>query len=182
MRMNMKITAVAAGLSLWAGAAAVDAATVKKASSAGTQSAAHSFMTKAAQANMAEVELGKLGAEKGQKSEVKEYGQHMVEDHGKANKELQELASQEGATLPTYVNPAHKAAKARLEKLSGEAFDRAFAAQMVKDHQAAVAMFRTQARTGKDPEVKAWAEKMLPNLEEHLKQARALSGQKAASR
>jgi putative membrane protein len=181
MRMNVKITAVAAGLGLWAGAAAVDAAPAKKASS-GAMSAAHTFMTKAAQANMAEVELGKLGAEKGQKAEVKQYGQHMVDDHSKANKELQELASQEGATLPTYVDPTHKAAKARLEKLSGEAFDRAFAAQMVKDHQAAVAMFRTQARTGKDPEVKAWAEKTLPNLEEHLKQARALSGQNRASR
>jgi hypothetical protein len=30
--------------------------------------------------------------------------------------------------------------------------------------------------------VKAWAEKMLPNLEEHLKQARALSTAERASR
>src|SRR6185503_21096011 len=113
--------------------------------------------------------------------DVKRYGQHMVDDHSKANDELKDLAQKEGATLPSDTDQAHKAAKARIEKLSGQAFDRAFAQQMVKDHQAAVAMFRTQATTGKDPEVKAWAAKMLPNLEEHLKQARALTPTKAAA-
>lgn len=180
MRRNANVALLAAGLCVWGGIVAAQSAATKKAGA--SDSAAHAFMRKAAQANLAEVELGKLGADRGQDAGVKQYGQHMVDDHGKAAKELEELAQQEGATLPTYVAPAHKAAKERLEKLSGEAFDRAFAAQMVKDHQAAVALFRTQARTGKDPEVKAWAAKMLPNLEEHLKQAQALSREARASR
>ena len=181
MRMNGRAIVIAAGLFVWAGlAAAQDAA--KPAAKSGANSAAHRFMAKATQANMAEVEMGRLAADKGESAEVKKYGEHMVEDHGKANQELKALADQEGATLPTYVDKAHEQAKARLEKLSGAAFDRAFAAQMVKDHQAAVALFRTEARSGRDPEVKAWAAKMLPNLEEHLKQAQALSTQKRASR
>ena len=183
MRVNARLTVIAAGLFVWGGlTAAQDAARPGAKSGAASNSADHRFMTKAAQANLAEIEIGRLGAEKGQSAEVKKYGEHMVEDHGKAKQELEALAQQESATLPTYVDKPHQQAKARLDKLSGDAFDRAFAQQMVKDHQAAVALFRTQARTGRDPEVKAWAAKMLPNLEEHLKQAQALTAQQRASR
>jgi putative membrane protein len=181
MRTNANAALLAAGLLVWGGITAAQAAAAKPAT-ASAASAAHTFMAKAAQANMAEVELGQLAASKGQSDDVKRYGQHMVDDHGKANQELKDLAQKQGATLPAEPNAAQKAAKARLEKLSGAAFDRAFAQQMVKDHQTAVAMFRTQANTGKEAEVKAWAAKMLPNLEEHLKQAQALTPHKAASR
>jgi putative membrane protein len=179
MRTNANAALLTAGLIVWGGMAAAQATATRSGSG---NAATQAFLAKAAQANMAEVELGKLAAQKGQSDEIKRYGQHMVDDHGKANQELQELAQQEGATLPTYTDKPHQAAKARLEKLSGEAFDRAYAAQMVRDHQAAVGLFRGQAKAGRDPEVKAWAAKMLPNLEEHLKQARALTPQKGASR
>lgn len=172
MRMNATIAAVGAGMCIGIGATAVAAASKQ----ASTASAQH-FLSKATQANLAEVELGKLAAERGESAEVKQFGQKMVDDHGKANKEVESLASQKGVTLPTYVDAAHKAAKARLEKLSGQAFDRAFAAQMVKDHRAAVALFQTQARTGKDPDVKAFAEKMVPDLQGHLKMAMDLDRQ-----
>ena len=181
MRTNANAALLAAGLIVWGGIAAAQATAAKQPAPPGV-TAAHNFMTKAAQANLAEVELGKLAAEKGESDAVKKYGQHMVDDHGKANQELQELAQKEGATLPTYTDKAHQASKTRLEKLSGTAFDKAYAQQMVKDHQLAVGLFRAQARSGRDPEVKAWAEKMLPNLEEHLKQARSLTTQERASR
>jgi putative membrane protein len=181
MRMKATTIVLAAGLGIGAGTAA--AAPAAAAGDKATKANAQTFLSKVAQANLAEVELGKLAAEKAESADIKQYGQKMVDDHGKANKEVHALADPKGLTLPTYVDAAHKAAKARLEKLSGEAFDRAFISQMVRDHQAAVALFRTQARSGKDPEVKAFAEKMLPDLEGHLKMAMDLSRQqRAASR
>ena len=42
---------------------------------------------------------------------------------------------------------------------------------MVKDHRTDVAEFKKEAASGKDPEVKAFASKTLPTLEEHLKLA-----------
>jgi len=140
------------------------------------------FIKKVAQDGIAEVDLATLAKEHAKSDQVKTFAERMIKDHTKANQELQDLAQKEGATLPTYTDKAHQAAKARIEKLSGDAFDRAFAAQMVKDHQAAVTLFRTQARSGQDPEVKAWAAKTLPTIEEHLKEARALPGSKQASR
>jgi putative membrane protein len=171
MRINTPATLLATGLWLYSGGAALQAAP----SSGKVHPMTKRFMTKAAQDSMAEVELGKLAQEKGQGAEVKNYGQKLVSDHTKANDELKALASDKGVTLPTSLGAEHKATKARLEKLSGAAFDRAFRDVMVADHQKAVALFRKQAHSGKDRDVKAWAAKTLPTLEEHLKMARDIS-------
>jgi putative membrane protein len=129
------------------------------------------FVMEAAQGGMAEVELGKLAADKAASSEVKKFGQRMADDHGKANDELKTLAQSKNITLPTAIDAKHKATIDRLSKMSGEAFDRAYMQDMLKDHQKDVAAFRTESKTGKDADVKAWASKTLPTLEEHLKLA-----------
>jgi putative membrane protein len=120
---------------------------------------------------MAEVELGKLAADKASSDEVKKFGQRMVDDHGKANDELKKLAENKNITLPTAPDAKHKATIDRLSKLSGEAFDRAYMQEMLKDHRKDVSEFRTESKSGKDADVKAWAAKTLPTLEEHLKLA-----------
>jgi putative membrane protein len=134
------------------------------------------FVMKVAKGGMAEVELGKLAAEKGSNDAVKKFGQRMVDDHGKANDELATLAKSKNITLPTEIGAEEKALRDRLTKLSGPAFDQAYMKAMVSDHVKDIAEFRTESRSGKDPDVKAWAAKTLPTLEDHLKQARDASG------
>ena len=129
------------------------------------------FVTKAAAGGMAEVELGKLAQEKGTSDQVKSFAQRMVTDHNKANDELKSLAQTKNITLPTDMGAKEKALKDRLSKMSGEAFDRAYMQAMVADHRKDVSEFRAESNTGKDPEVKAWASKTLPTLEDHLKMA-----------
>jgi putative membrane protein len=129
------------------------------------------FVSQAALDGMAEVELGKLAVEKAASDEVKNFGQRMLDDHGRAGDELKTLAQNKQITLPTGGNPHAKAMHDRLAKLSGAAFDRAYMQAMVVDHRKAVNQFRLEARSGKDADVKAWAAKTLPTLEEHLKLA-----------
>lgn len=69
----------------------------------------------------------------------------------------------------------------RLQGLNGAAFDREFMKQMVTDHKAAVADFQRAATSASDPEVKAFAQKTLPGLQEHLQLARSLSERLSAS-
>ena len=59
----------------------------------------------------------------------------------------------------------------KLEGLNGAAFDHAYMADMVRDHKADVAEFKKESTRGKDPDVKSFASKTLPTLEEHLKMA-----------
>ena len=135
------------------------------------------FVIQAARAGMAEVELGKLAADKASSDEVKKFGQRMVDDHGRANDELKTLAQNKHIALPEAVDPHGKAIHERLAKLSGAAFDRAYMQAMLVDHQKAVNDFRVEVRSGKDADVRGWAAKTLPTLEAHLKLARDTNAQ-----
>ena len=135
------------------------------------------FVRKAAQGGLAEVELGKLAAEKASNPEVKKFAQKMVDDHSKANDQLKQVASQEGLQLPTTLDAKDKAIKDRLSKLSGASFDKAYMSDMVKDHKADVADFTRESRAGKDQAVKQFASSTLPTLKSHLEQAEQLRPQ-----
>lgn len=140
---------------------------------AGVKAPDQMFMTKAAGANAAEVELGRLAVEKASNDEVTKYAQRMVEDHGKANDELKTLAQNKNVTLPEGPDPHAKTMHDKLSKMSGAAFDRAFMQLMVTDHKKAVNDFRMASKSAEDPDVKGWAAKTLPTLEDHLKMAQS---------
>lgn len=143
--------------------------------SAQMASADRQFIMEAARGGMAEVELGQLATDKAQSDAVKQFAQRMVTDHGKANDELKSLAESKSIMLPTDLDAKHKATKDRLSKLSGAQFDRAYMQDMVSDHQKDVSEFRKQSQSARDPELKAWATKTLPTLQEHLQMAQAAS-------
>lgn len=130
------------------------------------------FATKAALGGLMEVQLGKLAQEKAQTPEVKNFGQRMVEDHGKANDELKQLASKKNLRLPTALDEKHQKKVDKLQKASGADFDQGYMREMVKDHSKDVAQFRKASTEVKDPDLRAWAEKTLPVLEEHLRLAK----------
>jgi putative membrane protein len=132
------------------------------------------FVTKAAQAGMAEVAAGKVAERNGQSAAVKAFGKRMVTDHTKAGDELKQVAAKSGAKLPSSPAAEQQEAGRRLEGMKGADFDRAYAEQMVKDHQEAVALFQNEASSGSDAGLKSFAQKTLPTLEEHLRMAQAL--------
>jgi putative membrane protein len=133
------------------------------------------FVKEAAEGGMAEVELGRLAVEKASSDNVKKFGQRMVDDHSKANDKLKELASSKGVTLPDAPNAKQKATKARLEKLSGDQFDKACMKDMLKDHKQDVAAFQKESNSGKDSDVKSFANQTLPTLQDHLKSAESIT-------
>jgi putative membrane protein len=58
------------------------------------------FAMKAADASMAEVQLGQLALTQAGSEEVKRFARRMIDDHGKTNAELTQLAQNKGITLP----------------------------------------------------------------------------------
>ena len=130
------------------------------------------FAREAAIGGMAEVELGKLAKQKASSDDVKQFGDRMAADHGKGGEELKQWAQSKKITLPAELDAKHKALRDRLAKLPPEAFDRQYMHEMVMDHQHDVMAFKREASMGKDADLKAWAAKTLPTLEEHLKLAK----------
>ncbi|MBV9957595.1 MAG: DUF4142 domain-containing protein [Acidobacteria bacterium] len=137
------------------------------------------FVMEAAMGGMMEVELGRLAVEKGMSDEVKQFGQHMVDDHSKANDELMQLASSKGITLPTALDAKHKAMRDRMASLSGAAFDKAYKQEMLKDHRKDVAEFEKESMKAMDSDVKAFAAKTLPTLKEHLSMIEGMTSMKS---
>jgi len=132
--------------------------------------------------NMAEVEMGKLAQSKSQNAEVKAFAQKMVDDHGKALTEVQTLAQSKGVTLPTELDAKHKAMSAKLEKMSGDAFDKAYVKQGgVGAHKETLTKLQAASKGAKDPEVKGQVDKMIPVVQEHLKHAEQLAQGKSSS-
>ncbi|MFZ0200657.1 MAG: DUF4142 domain-containing protein [Candidatus Sulfotelmatobacter sp.] len=139
------------------------------------------FVKQAAEGGMAEVELGKLAAEKASNPDVKKFGQRMVDDHTKVNDQLKEVASSQGIDLPDKLTAKDEMTKEHLSKLSGEQFDRAYMSDMVKDHTQDVADFQRESNSATDPAVKQFAQKTVPILEDHLKEAKEIAPTTSAS-
>ena len=134
----------------------------------GISSKDQTFVTNAAEGGLAEVKMGKLGKEKGTGSEVKMLSNMLVTDHTKANAKLEKIANSLGAKVPTSTGATQEADYLLLKARSGHSFDKAFAEQSVKDHQTTIELFEKEAKEGDDPALKAFAEKTLPTLKEHL--------------
>jgi predicted outer membrane protein len=135
-----------------------------------------------AMANMAEIEGGKLAQSKGQSAEVKAFGQQMIDDHSANLKEVQALAEKHGVTLPTEPDAKHKAMAAKLEKMSGADFDKAYMKQAgVQDHKTVHAKLMAASKKAKDADVKALVDKTEPVVAQHLKSAESASMAKSGT-
>jgi putative membrane protein len=104
----------------------------------------------------------------------------MIDDHSKAGEELKELASSKGWTVPTDMGSKHRATITKLTNASDANFDREYMHEMVMDHDHDVKLFQHYASSGNDAELKAWAQKTLPTLQEHQQMAKTTAGKVGA--
>ena len=129
------------------------------------------FAKDAAAGGLAEVKLGQLAQEKGSSDAVKDFGKRMVDDRSKAGDHLKKVAAKNQIMLPSQLEAQYKTTYDKLSKLSGAAFDKADARDMVNDRTKDVADFKKEASNGKSDDIKNFASQMLPALEDHLKMA-----------
>ncbi|MEZ2299250.1 DUF4142 domain-containing protein [Variovorax sp. RCC_210] len=133
-----------------------------------------------AQANIAEVETGKLAIEKASNPEIKKFAQMMVDDHTKGLADVKTLASASGTELPDGPDAKHKVVMIELKALSGDTFDSRYVKQAgVGDHQATEKLLKKTQAEAKDADLKALAGKMLPIVQGHLQHAQSLAASTA---
>jgi putative membrane protein len=132
------------------------------------------FVKEAGIGGMAEVELSKL-AQKSENADVKKFADRMVQDHTKANQELTTVATGLGIDLPKALDQEHEQMRQKLAALHGKAFDEQYMKGMVEDHNKAVTAFQQEERSGSSAQLKSFAQKTLPTLQEHQKMAFELS-------
>jgi putative membrane protein len=130
------------------------------------------FFDSATVGSLFQVKAGQLAVDKATSPTVKQFAQKMVDDHGKVNDQLKKLGEQKGLTIPDKLDAKRQADYDRLDKLSGEEFDREYMKLMVDEHSAEASAFQREADSSKDADLKSFARQTLPTLKQHIDQAR----------
>ena len=125
---------------------------------------------------MAEVNLSRLAMQKSTNPTIKQFAEMMLKDHSEADAKLKAIAKADKIAVPTAPTPEQQAVAKELGEKSGPALDSAYAAQMVKDHEKAVALFSAASDDADMTQgLRIFAARTLPTLEHHLDEAKKLN-------
>lgn len=130
------------------------------------------FIKEASSGGMFEVKTGQIAEKQSSNEKVKAFGQRMVTDHTKANQELMDILHKDGITPPAGMNKKDMRSDEKLSKLNGTKFDKEYMKTMVSDHEKAIKAFEKEAKKGSNADVKDFASKTTPMLQEHLRMAK----------
>jgi putative membrane protein len=135
----------------------------------------HEMLEDLAHAHLAEIEASRIALDKTRNASVRSFAQQMIDEHGQALQELQQLGQKKQLSVPTETDFQHKAIAAALRLLSGDTFDRQYIRQVgVNDHRRSVDLLMKMQQSARDPELQAHAGKLLPGVQRHLAQAREM--------
>ena len=135
------------------------------------------MMRDIAHANLSEIAAGKLALEKSQSDDVKSFAQKMIDDHTKAQQELQTLADGKGVKLPAEPDAKHKAMAKMMSALKGDAFDKRYLKQGgLNDHENAHKLLERVEAKAKDADLQAYAAKTITAVDQHLSLAEETAG------
>jgi putative membrane protein len=133
------------------------------------------FVNKVAQSDMLEIQSSQFIAPNAD-ADTKPFAERMIRDHTQTSTELKQLV-QSGkvrAEIPSTLDAEHQKKLDDLKKLSGRELDRQYDSMQVQAHREAVDLFSRYAQSGDNNDLKAWAAKTLPHLQEHLTMAQKL--------
>lgn len=132
------------------------------------------FVQQAAQGGIAEVSLSRFAITATNTAEVREFAQKMVDAHTENNRELESAASKLGITVPKETDQEHVRLQQKLSETRGPNFDKAYMDAMRTDHQKMVALLQSSSKKVTAPELRAYIDKTLPAVREHLAMAQKL--------
>ena len=133
------------------------------------------FIQEAAGSGMFEVQAAQLGAKQASDPKVKSFAEMLVDQHTKANDELVKLANAKRVELSAAPPRDMRREIEKLGKKQGAEFDTEFVREVgIKAHEKDIKAFEKASKDTKDAELKAFIDKTLPTLKEHLAMAQKL--------
>ena len=136
------------------------------------------FLAAAAQADMTIVHIGKMAQERAETPKLKDFANTLVQDHTNDYQELTELGAKAGDPIPKGIDKQNDRTINTLSHYKGKSFDHAFLENQTMEHERLVSAFKHEAEHGSNPEIKAYANKALPTIEQHLHDAENLIKQR----
>jgi putative membrane protein len=139
-------------------------------------SADRSFISSAAEANLAEIDIAEMVDQKSTDPAVKDFANRMVTDHTQASQKLASVAEMNGIKLPTEASATERKQKSELERLSGAQLNDAYLRDELQGHKETISAFESEIERGQNQEAKNYAEQTLPTLQDHIRIAEDVAG------
>ena len=134
------------------------------------------FLRKAADAGMFEMQASQLAIQNAAQERVKEFARVMLVEHERIDGDLKSLAMIRKVELPEVLEGDRMVDLGEVQQMTGADFDRWYMEYVaVKAHEDGVKLYSRATQTAKDGEVKAFAEKNLKLLKEHLERGKRLA-------
>jgi putative membrane protein len=124
------------------------------------------FIGKNIMDNLMEVQMSKVGRDKGTDAQVKKIASQMITDHTQMLNDLKAIAPKKGAstheghTMDMSSMPA-------LGNASGREFDKLWTSQMLTMHESKLVELQSFVNTTQDADLKALATKAMPKIKMH---------------
>lgn len=139
------------------------------------------FIDNAVQGSRTQIQAGEIALDTSDSPHIKEFAQTVVEDRTTMLDELTELAEAKGHSVPDDPSMTERAEILALRALSGGAFDTMYVDRIaLAPHEATIKLFEEAEQQAQDADVKAYAEKNLPQLRRHFEMAQHLEGRQRA--
>lgn len=132
------------------------------------------FAQKAAMGGKHEVDGAKFAVNKAQSTELKALANRLIKDHTAASNELSTIMKSKkiamgGEMHDPKMGDRKDQSNESWRSATGAAFDRAYVDHLIMEHEKSVTLYETEASSGSDAELKAFAAKTLPTIKDHLK-------------
>lgn len=153
------------------------ATTLLVSNSAKANSTPEEFVQKASMGNLFETESSKLVDERSQDANVKQFANRMINDHTSVGSELEAVVASSNldvSLVAKSLDKKHKNLFTKLQKVSAKDFDKKYIDAQIDAHKDAVKLFKDYAKDGTNSDLKSFAGKNLPTLEDHYKQVKDL--------
>jgi putative membrane protein len=172
---TLLLTSLAAGLLVAASAHAETLSEKTGVNSAlGLAPSTADFVNEAANTDMFEIQASKLAEQRATDQPTMAFAAKMIDDHGHENTALAPLAKAANVPVPTTLDSAHAKMLDQLNAAKGGDFVKLYHEDQVAGHKQAVSLYERYAKNGKNPQLKSFASKTLPTIEDHLKMAENL--------
>jgi putative membrane protein len=140
------------------------------------------FVAEALTGGLSEAELGQLARERGDSSDVRQFGDRMVAYYGEASKRMLLILRDQQIEASSDVSDEQRTNATRLGRLEGPEFDRQYIQQVIENHQKSTELYRRASESDINPELRQFATESLPDLEDHFERALAIQGELRSAR
>ncbi len=135
------------------------------------------FAMQAAASDQFEIQSSQAALQMSHNPRIQQFAQHMIDAHTQTTQQLTQIATGKGMTLQPTLEPQQQKMLSDLQAMRpGPGFDRAYLHDQVVGHTAAVQVFQNEIANGSDPDLKDFAQRTLPVIQSHLRDARRLGG------